>query len=77
MAFFLRKTILAEIYYETHNGELLAIVEAFKMWRHYLKAYKHQVLVLTDDKNLCRFMDIKTLSSKQVSWVQNVSQYHF
>ena len=30
VAFFLRKMILAEIQYETHNGELLAIVEAFK-----------------------------------------------
>ena len=29
VAFFLRKMILAEIRYETHNSELLAIVEAF------------------------------------------------
>ena len=30
VAFFSRKMIPAEIRYETHNGELLAIVEAFK-----------------------------------------------
>ena len=31
VAFFLRKIIPAETRYETHNGELLAIVEAFKI----------------------------------------------
>ena len=30
VAFFSQKMILAETRYETHNGELLAIVEAFK-----------------------------------------------
>ncbi len=30
LAFFTRKMILAETRYETHDGELLAIVEAFK-----------------------------------------------
>ena len=37
VAFFSRKMILAETRYETHDGELLAIVETFKTWRHYLK----------------------------------------
>ncbi len=36
VAFFSRKMILAETWYKTHNQELLAIVEAFKTWRHYL-----------------------------------------
>ena len=37
VAFFSRKIITAETRYETHNGELLAIVETFKTWRHYLE----------------------------------------
>ena len=77
VVFFSRKMIPAEIRYETHNGELLAIVEAFKTWRHYLKGCKHEVLVLTDHNNLRRFMDIKSLSSRQVCWAQKLSQYHF
>ncbi len=52
MAFFSRKMIPAEIRYETHDGELWAIVEAFKTWRHYLEGCKHEVLVLTDHNNL-------------------------
>ncbi len=56
--------ILAETWYETHDGKLLAIVEAFKTWRHYLEGSKYEVLVLTDHNNLQRFMDVKSLSSR-------------
>ena len=37
VAFFSYKKIPAETRYKTHNGELLAIVEVFKTWRHYLE----------------------------------------
>ena len=55
--------ILAETQYEIYNGELLAIVEAFKTWRHYWEDCKHKVFVLTNQNNLCQFMDTKNLSS--------------
>ena len=69
--------ILAETWYKTHNAELLAIVEAFKTWRHYLEGCEHEVFVLTDHNNLCRFMDTKSLSSRQVIWAHELSRYHF
>ena len=69
--------IPAETRYETHDGELLAIVEAFKNWRHYLEDCKHEVLVLTDHNNLRRFMDTKSLSPRQVRWAQALSRYNF
>ena len=69
--------IPAETQYKTHNDKLLAIVEAFKTWRYYLKSCKHEVLVLMDNNNLRRFMDTKSLSSRQVRWAQELSQYHF
>ena len=69
--------ILAETWYKTHNGKLLAIVEAFKTWRHYLAGCKHEVLNLTDHNNFRRFMDIKSLSSRQVYWAQKLFQYNF
>ena len=77
VAFFSCKMIPAETRYETHDGELLAIVEAFKTWRHYLEGSQHEVLVLTDHNNLRRFMDTKSLSSRQVRWAQELSRYHF
>ncbi len=69
--------IPAETRYETPDGELLAIVEAFKTWRHYLEGCKHEVLVLTDYNNLQRFMDTKNLSFRQVRWAQKLLKYHF
>ena len=35
------------------------------------------MLILTDHNNLRRFMDMKSLSSKQVCWVQKLSRYYF
>ena len=77
VAFYSRKMIPAETRYETHDGELLAIVEAFKTWRHYLEGCKHKVLVFTNHNNLRCFMDTKSLSSKQVRWAQELFKYHF
>ena len=68
IAFFSKKMILAKTWYETYDGDLLAIVEVSKTWKYYLKGSKHKVLVFTDYNNLQRFMNIKNLSSKQVQW---------
>ena len=64
VAFFSRKMIPAETRYKTYDDKFLAIVEAFKTWRHYLEGYKHEILVLTDYNNLRCFIDMKSLSSK-------------
>ena len=77
VAYFLRKMIPAETRYEIHNSELLAIVEAFKTWRYYLEDCKHKVLVLTDYNNLRQFINMKSLSSCQVRWAQELSWYYF
>ena len=77
VVYFSRKMITAKIRYETHNDELLAIIEGFKTWCHYLEGCKYKVLVHTDHNNLCQFIDIKSLSSCQVWWAQKISRYHF
>ncbi len=66
VAFFSRKMILVETRYKTHNGKVLAIIEAFKTWKHNLEDCKYEVLELTDHNNLQHFMDSKSLSSRQV-----------
>ena len=77
MAYYLCKIILAKTWYTTDNRELLAIVEAFKTWRHYLKSCKHKVFVFTNHNNLCRFIDTKRLSFRQVLWIQELFRYYF
>lgn len=52
MIYFSRKMIPTKIYYETHNSEFLAIVEAFKICRHNLKGFKHEVFILINYNNL-------------------------
>ena len=56
--------IPTETQYKTYDGKFLAIVEAFKTWRHYLEGCKHEILVLTNHNNLHRSMDTKNLSSR-------------
>ena len=55
--------IFAKTWYKTHDVELLAIVEVFKIWRHYLEGCKYEVFILTDYNNLRWFMDTMSLSS--------------
>ena len=56
--------ILAETKYETHNDELLAIVEAFKTWKLYIEGFQFEVLMLINHNNFWQFMDKKSLSSR-------------
>ena len=77
IAYFFRKIIPVETRYKTYNAELLAIVEAFKIWRHNLEGCKHEVLILIDYNNLRQFMDTKNLSSCQVRWAQELLRYYF
>ena len=66
VVFFSQKMIPAKTKYKTYDVELLAIVEAFKTWKHYLEGSHHKILVFTDHNNLKQFMDTKSLSSRQV-----------
>lgn len=52
VAFYSRKLIDAEINYEIHDKELLAIVAAVREWRHYLEGALYPVQVLTDHQPL-------------------------
>ena len=73
VALFSQKMIPAKSGYETHAGELLAIVGAFKTCKHYLEGSQHKVLVLINHKNFWQFMNIKSLSSRQICWAQKLS----
>ncbi|SLM41164.1 gag polymerase env [Lasallia pustulata] len=46
-AYFSQKMIPAEQKYKTHDGELLAIVESFQHWRHFLEGSTHPVEALS------------------------------
>ena len=62
IAFHSRTLTGAELNYDTHDKELLAIFEAFKVWRHYLEGSGTPVDVVTDHKNLEYFSTTKLLT---------------
>ena len=77
VAFHSRKLVQAELNYDIHDKELLAIVIAFKTWRVYLEGAKHTVIVKSDHKNLTFFTTTKELTRRQARWAEVLSQYNF
>ena len=77
VTFWSRKMISAEQWYEIYDQKLLAIIMAFKQWRHYFKSNAHSIEVLTDYNNLCRFMNVKSLNRKQTKWAVKLAIYNF
>ena len=76
VAFHSRTFTVAELNYDTHDKELLAIFEAFKIWRHYLEGLAYLINVVTDYKNLEYFSTTKVLTWRQVWWSEYLSQFN-
>ena len=67
----------AETRYETHDGELLAIVAAFRQWRHYLEGSQHPIVVRTDHDGLKFFLTKKELNRRQARWAEKLAAFDF
>ena len=59
--------------YDTHDKELLAIFECFKVWGHYLEGARHRIDVVTDHKNLEYFSTTKMPTRRPVRWSEYLS----
>ncbi|KAI1855989.1 uncharacterized protein JN550_013918, partial [Neoarthrinium moseri] len=66
VAFFSKKLNGPELNYQIHDKELMAVIEAFREWRHYLSGTTHKVKVYTDHKNLTSFLTNKELNKRQI-----------
>ena len=76
IAFLSRTLHAAELNYDTHDKELLAIFEAFKTWRHYLEGSGDPIDVVTDHKNLEYFSTTKILTRRQVRWLEYLHTFN-
>ena len=76
IAFHSRTLNPTELNYDTHDKELLAIFEAFTIWRHYLEGPERTVDVVTDHKNLEYFSTTKSLSRRQARWSEYLSAFN-
>jgi len=77
VAFHSRKFQPAEINYEIHDKELLAVVDAFKHWRRYSEGAAHQIQVFSDHQNLEYFTTTKVLNRRQARWAQELAGIDF
>ena len=77
ITFFSRKLQPAELIYDIHDKELLAIIEEFKHWRQYLEGTVQPTLVYTDHQNLQYFTTSKVLNRRQARWAELFASYHF
>ena len=76
VAFHSRTFTVAELNYDTHDKELLAIFEAFKIWRHYFESPAYPIDVVMDHKNLEYFSTTKVLTWRQVRWSKYLFQFN-
>jgi hypothetical protein len=77
VAFHSRKLIPAEINYNIHDKELLAIVDSLTRWRHYLEGDEYQIQVFSNHHNLVYFQTAKVLNRRQARWVQLLVGFDF
>jgi hypothetical protein len=64
IAFHSRKMRPAKCNYDIYDKELLAIVDSFKVWRHYLEGSPHPIQIFFDHKNLEYFNSTKILTRR-------------
>ena len=76
VAFYSRTFTAVKLNYDTHDKELLAIFEAFKIWQYYLENLAYPINIVTDHKNLEYFSTTKILIQRQVWWSKYLSQFN-
>ncbi|CAJ0936995.1 unnamed protein product [Ranitomeya imitator] len=76
-AFFSQRLSAAGRNYDVGNRELLAIIAAFKEWRHLLQGAAQQIVVLTDHRNLEFIRSAKCLTPRQARWNLFLNQFDF
>jgi hypothetical protein len=67
----------AELNYDTHDKELLAIIRALEHWHIFLEGTKETVAVFTDHKNLEYWKTARTFNCHHVGWYLTLAPYNF
>jgi hypothetical protein len=76
LAYYSRKMTPAELNYDIHDKDLLAIVASLQYWRVYTEGAPG-LIILSDHKNLTYFTITKQLTRRQVRWSELLGQYKF
>ena len=76
VGFYSQKLNTAEINYDIHDKEMLAVVACLKFWEPELKACG-SFTIWTDHKNLEYFMTKQKLSERQIRWCEALAMFQF
>ena len=78
LGFMSKKMTSAELNYTITKKEMLAIIQAVKEWRKYLKGSKTRAKIITDHKNLTYFQEAKKTNRRQARWALEIQDvpYH-
>ncbi|KAG5727516.1 hypothetical protein E4T56_gene12212 [Termitomyces sp. T112] len=77
VSFYSKSLNAVEQNYEIHNKEMLAIIQSFKEWQHFLEGMWHKSKVWTDHKNLKYFQTAKKLNCHQAQWPLYLANFDF
>ncbi|KAE8224305.1 hypothetical protein CF326_g8057, partial [Tilletia indica] len=77
VAFLSRKMCPAELNYDIFDKELLGVVEACRVWRHYLESCSSPFTILVDHKNLEYFRTTRILSRRQARWSELINHHTY
>jgi hypothetical protein len=66
----------AEINYEVHAKDLLAVVDSFKVWHRYLEGALYTAMVFSDHQNLEYFTTTKVLNQRQAHSASQLGVYN-
>lgn len=77
VAFFSKTMQPAELNYEVHDKEMLAIIRGLDNWRAELQGSPHKIEIVTDHRALEYFMTSKNLTARQARWSEILSQFFF
>jgi hypothetical protein len=68
----------AQLNYDIHDKEMLAIVKALREWRAELEGLQEApFMIYSDHRALVYFMTTKELTSRQARWAELLSRYNF
>jgi len=71
-----RKLNSAERNYEIHDKELLAILEAFMEWKHYLYCADKPITVYTNHQNWQHLVTTKKWNQRQIRWAHLLASFN-
>jgi len=62
--------------YNIYDRELLGIIRALQTWRHFLEGSEHEVIILSDHKNLTYFQKAQKLNRRQAQWALYLTRFN-